>query len=75
MTHVQVKTADGVLEGLLSDDGKVKTFKGIPYAAPPVGALRWKAPQTGRAVDRRAPGGGVWSARHAGSRVGRHVFP
>ena len=42
---VQLKTADGVLEGVVSADGKVRTFKGIPYAAPPVGALRWKAPQ------------------------------
>jgi para-nitrobenzyl esterase len=42
---VQVRTANGVLEGVVSLDGKVRTFKGIPYAAPPVGALRWKAPQ------------------------------
>jgi para-nitrobenzyl esterase len=42
---VQVRTANGVLEGVVSPDGKVRTFKGIPYAAPPVGALRWKAPQ------------------------------
>ena len=42
---VQVKTANGVLEGVVSPDDKVRTFKGIPYAAPPVGPLRWKAPQ------------------------------
>ncbi len=42
---VQQRTADGVLEGVVSADGKVRTFKGIPYAAPPVGPLRWKAPQ------------------------------
>ena len=41
----QVRTANGVLEGVLSADGKVRVFKGIPYAAPPVGPLRWKAPQ------------------------------
>ncbi len=40
-----VKTANGELEGAVSDDGKVRTFRGIPFAAPPVGALRWKAPQ------------------------------
>jgi para-nitrobenzyl esterase len=41
----QVHIADGTLEGVISADGKVRTFKGIPYAAPPVGPLRWKAPQ------------------------------
>ena len=43
--YEQLKTADGVLEGVVSADGKVRTFKGIPFAAPPVGPLRWKAPQ------------------------------
>jgi para-nitrobenzyl esterase len=42
---VQQRTGDGVLEGVVSADGKVRTFKGIPFAAPPVGPLRWKAPQ------------------------------
>ena len=41
----QVRTPDGVLEGVISADDKVRTFKGIPYAAPPVGPLRWKPPQ------------------------------
>ena len=41
----QVKTRSGTLKGTLSADGKVRAFKGIPYAAPPVGPLRWKAPQ------------------------------
>jgi para-nitrobenzyl esterase len=45
LRHVQVQTANGVLEGVVSADGKVRTFKGIPYAAPPVGPLRWKPPQ------------------------------
>ncbi len=45
VSYVQLTTADGVLEGVVSADGKVRTFKGIPYAAPPVGPLRWKAPQ------------------------------
>jgi len=43
--YVQLRTADGVLEGVVSADGKVRTFKGIPFAAPPVGPLRWKPPQ------------------------------
>ena len=40
---VKVTTADGVLEG--TDESGIKTFKGVPFAAPPVGNLRWKAPQ------------------------------
>src|ERR1700720_2188454 len=41
----QVRTEAGNLEGSTSTDGKVQIFKGIRYAAPPVGALRWKEPQ------------------------------
>ncbi|RXK86007.1 carboxylesterase/lipase family protein [Filimonas effusa] len=40
---VQVKTAKGMLEGLKAEG--VTSFKGVPFAAPPIGALRWKAPQ------------------------------
>src|ERR1700723_2476069 len=41
----QIRTEAGSVEGSTSTDGKVQIFKGIPYAAPPVGALRWKEPQ------------------------------
>lgn len=37
-----VNVADGRLEGVVSD--RVSSFKGIPFAAPPVGDLRWKSP-------------------------------
>jgi para-nitrobenzyl esterase len=40
-----VRTTDGLVEGVSSTDSKVRIFKGIPFAAPPVGDLRWKAPQ------------------------------
>ncbi|MGI4831821.1 MAG: carboxylesterase/lipase family protein [Janthinobacterium lividum] len=43
--HVQQQTTDGAVEGVVSADDKVRTFKGIPYAAPPVGTLRWRAPE------------------------------
>lgn len=39
----QVKVANGILEGV--DESGVKTFKGVPFAAPPVGNLRWREPQ------------------------------
>jgi para-nitrobenzyl esterase len=40
-----VKTAQGKAHGKTINDGKVRAFLGLPYAAPPVGDLRWKAPQ------------------------------
>jgi para-nitrobenzyl esterase len=40
-----VKTMDGKVHGKLINNGQVFAFQGIPYAAPPVGGLRWKAPQ------------------------------
>ena len=39
----QVQVTTGWLEGL--DQAGVSAFLGIPYAAPPVGPLRWKAPR------------------------------
>jgi len=40
-----VKTEQGKATGKTISDGKVKAFLGLPYAAPPVGDLRWKAPE------------------------------
>jgi para-nitrobenzyl esterase len=40
-----VKVDGGVISGTASPDGSIKIFKGIPFAAPPVGDLRWKEPQ------------------------------
>jgi para-nitrobenzyl esterase len=40
-----VNTEQGKAHGKTINDGKVKAFLGLPYAAPPVGELRWKAPQ------------------------------
>ena len=39
----QVKTANGILEG--TEESGLKVFRGVPFAQPPVGDLRWKAPQ------------------------------
>ncbi|MDO1445456.1 carboxylesterase family protein [Rhodocytophaga aerolata] len=40
-----VKTDAGLVSGTKNTDGTIQIFRGIPFAAPPVGDLRWKAPQ------------------------------
>ena len=40
-----VKVDGGRIKGVQSKAQDVVVFKGIPYAAPPVGELRWKKPQ------------------------------
>ncbi|GGF04137.1 carboxylic ester hydrolase [Hymenobacter cavernae] len=58
----QVRTANGLLEGTVAASG-IRAFKGVAFAAPPVGELRWKAPQP---VQRWS---GVRSARQFGPRA------
>ena len=41
----KVKTQNGILEGVYEPSAGLETFKGVPYALPPVGNLRWKEPQ------------------------------
>jgi para-nitrobenzyl esterase len=55
-----VPTTDGVVEGR-AEPG-LRVFRGIPYAAPPVGDLRWREPQPA------APWGGVRRAVEFGPR-------
>ena len=41
---IQISTPVGQLEGMV-ENNNVVAFKGIPYAKPPVGERRWKAPE------------------------------
>lgn len=54
---VQVKTAKGTISGFIEED--ISVFKGIPYAKPPIGNLRWRAPEEieldGRPAIQRGP--------------------
>ncbi|MGC2637010.1 MAG: carboxylesterase/lipase family protein [Acidobacteriaceae bacterium] len=43
--NLTVKTDKGKVHGKLAADGQVRDFLGVPFAAPPVGDLRWKPPQ------------------------------
>jgi para-nitrobenzyl esterase len=40
-----VKVDGGEVQGVAGKDSSIAAFKGIPFAAPPVGSLRWRAPQ------------------------------
>ena len=57
----QVKITDGMLEGV--DESGVYAFKGIPFAAPPVGEYRWREPQPVQ------PWTGIRKADHFGPRA------
>lgn len=39
------KTENGMVRGIEAADPRITAFKGIPFAAPPVGENRWRAPQ------------------------------
>ncbi|HLK66338.1 MAG TPA: carboxylesterase family protein [Bryobacteraceae bacterium] len=41
----RVKTDSGTVEGVSGSGDSVRIYKGIPFAAPPVGDLRWKEPR------------------------------
>lgn len=70
----RVKIDSGILEATTAPVNGVRSFKGIPFAAPPVGDLRWREPQPvkkwagvrkaddfgPRCMQRTAPGADYW---------------
>src|SRR5258708_31229863 len=42
---VQAKIENGIIEGQYDTKTGLQLYFGIPFAKPPVGNLRWKAPQ------------------------------
>jgi para-nitrobenzyl esterase len=54
----EVQLGAGKLQGAI--EGNMQAFKGIPYAAPPVGELRWRPPQAAQA----------WTGMHDASQFG-----
>jgi para-nitrobenzyl esterase len=62
-TKSQVMTPNGQISGSIDAATGVHSFKGIPFAAAPVGDLRWKAPQPVQ------PWSGVRKADHFGPRA------
>jgi para-nitrobenzyl esterase len=55
-----VRVQSGLLSGTPEKDGKVMSFKGIPYAAPPIGKFRWRPTQP------PLPWAGIRKADHFG---------
>ena len=43
--NLQVQISNGALVGTFNKATGIRSFKGIPYALPPIGNLRWKGPQ------------------------------
>jgi len=40
-----VKVENGTVQGIAAADPRITSFKGIPFAAPPIGENRWRSPQ------------------------------
>jgi para-nitrobenzyl esterase len=67
---VQTRISPGVIEGLYDVETGVQRYLGVPFAQPPVGELRWKAPQP------VTPWTGVRETKHFGaSPVQAAVYP
>lgn len=63
----KVKTVNGIVESTKPAKDGVRSFKGIPFAEPPVGDLRWQAPQMAKNWE------GVRKADNFGPRCMQHT--
>ena len=45
LANTQINLSSGSILGTTPDSNNVISFKGIPFVAPPINSLRWKAPQ------------------------------
>lgn len=64
-----VHTGCGAIEGIAAPEPEITVFRGIPFAAPPVGDLRWRAPLAGGSLGGHAGGARLrprLSAAHTG---------
>ena len=68
------KTANGSVEGVTEASG-IHVYRGIPFAAPPTGELRWKPPQPVKNWDGVRKAAQFGAALHAGADLRRHELP
>lgn len=66
MESTIIKTNYGPIEGVL--EGECIVFKGVPYAKPPTGELRWRAPQ------KMEPWEGIFKADHFGNQSAQKIW-
>ena len=66
-TSPVTQTTCGPVAGIYQDGAN--SFRGIPYAEPPVGSLRWKPP---RALDKQS--GSCWNGTYLANTYGNNVF-
>ncbi|MHB1921022.1 MAG: carboxylesterase/lipase family protein [Chitinophagaceae bacterium] len=68
-TPTLVRVANGLLQGTLDRQTGILSFKGIPFAQPPIGNLRWRAPRPAKNWK------GIRMANHFGPMaMQKHIF-
>jgi para-nitrobenzyl esterase len=70
-----IHVAQGDLTGVVTADGQVEVYAGIPYAQPPVGELRWKGAAACAALGGRPGGGSFQTHVHADAGSSDLRFP